>query len=253
MTCGEQPITAIASGGGSVNRTIELRCEEGSLFGSALECKKLANTIKKNYGHLGEQFIELLKDEDIRAEMLRYEHDVVKTLSQINLSTAKQTDSAALILTADYLATKYIFKDKKAVQVDEILPFLSGVDEISEHERAFDWLMSWVGKNVQQFITDDRDQDDIHGGVYGRFIEAAGQKKGVAINRAVFNEACLKEDINPTALAQWLKDHNVTETAGNRIDKSIRVGGVVAHCIVIKELPDDIDFEEATESEAVPW
>ena len=76
------------------------------------------------------------------------------------------------------------------------------------------------------------------------------------INRAVFNDACEKAEINSTALARWMKDHNVTDTTGGkkeRLDKSMRIGGTVCRCLEIGKLPDDTDFEGIAESEEVPW
>lgn len=59
ITTGERPITTARSGGGSVNRVIEIECKENFFD----DPRHVANTVKANYGAFGKMFVQkLIKD-----------------------------------------------------------------------------------------------------------------------------------------------------------------------------------------------
>lgn len=252
ITTGEQPITAITSGGGAMNRTIEIKCGYEPLFGTGNEPVKMAALLKANYGFLGKDYIELLKNDEVVEDLKVYKTAITNRLSQEHEEiTGKQKESIAILLAADYIATQYIFKDDRSLRPEDLVEYLGTKESIDGNRAAYDWLVGWINKNSQQFISDTKGPEDIKGGIYGKFTET-----GVIINRAVFNDACEKAEINSTALARWMKDHNVTDTTGGkkeRLDKSMRIGGTVCRCLEIGKLPDDTDFEGVAESEEVPW
>ena len=60
LTSGEMPITTMSSGGGAVNRIVEIECKD-KLFDDPRE---VANTIRKNYGFAGKLFVTELQKGD---------------------------------------------------------------------------------------------------------------------------------------------------------------------------------------------
>lgn len=106
LTSGEMPITNSASGGGAVNRILEIECKE-RLFDNP---QMVADTVRGNYGFAGKMFIETLNTEEARAIFDGFYSDLIK-----NDTTEKQAMAAALVLTADTLATEYIFQDGQAL------------------------------------------------------------------------------------------------------------------------------------------
>jgi hypothetical protein len=55
--------------------------------------------------------------------------------------------AAALILTADQLATDWIFSDDMHLTIEEIKPFLLSKGQVSANERAYDFICDWVRQN----------------------------------------------------------------------------------------------------------
>lgn len=250
ITTGEQPITAVTSGGGAMNRTIEIKCDTGAMFGEGSDPVKLAALLKSNYGFMGKKYVELFKDEQIVDEMLQYRMKVADEILEANREvTGKQKESISTLLAADYIATKYIFEDGRALRPEDLAGYLGTKESVDGNRLAYEWLVGWINSHSQQFISDTRSEGDIRNGIYGKFIY-----DGVAINRAVFNDACLRAEINPTALARWMKEHGITECAGgqkDRLDKSVRIGDTICRCITIKALPNEEDYDEVKEDE--PW
>ena len=77
ITSGEMPIFTDASGGGAVNRIIDIEYTE-SLFKDPVY---VAETIKKNYGYAGKMFIECINNEDVLSLMRekQKEYDIYMT------------------------------------------------------------------------------------------------------------------------------------------------------------------------------
>lgn len=124
---GATPFVA-ASGGGAVNRIIEIRCSEKLFEDPAGLCK----VIKANYGHAGKRFIELISDpvmmENARQVQALFYKEINKN------STEKQALAASLILTADFLINEYIFKDGRCISFGGYRSFLSDKDEVCQEK-----------------------------------------------------------------------------------------------------------------------
>lgn len=256
ITTGEQPITSLSSGGGAINRTVELMCEHNeSLFGEAGEPTKIALKLSENYGHIGKEFVELLQDETIMTEAKEYQQDALKQLSMTKTEddetvTGKQCLSASLLLTADYIATKYIFQDDRLLMPDEISEALATKESSDQNRNGYEWLLDWIAENRQHFLSDNTEPEDIKTNIYGKV-----EGRRVSIIRRVFTEACVLAGYNPTVLAKWLRDEGISDcnTARGRkqFNKNVRIGDTVCCCVVIKEIPDEEDLEET--GEEIPW
>ena len=58
LTSGEMPITNARSGGGAINRILEIECKD-KIFA---EARIVADYAKKNYGHAGRHFVGKLQE-----------------------------------------------------------------------------------------------------------------------------------------------------------------------------------------------
>ena len=63
--------------------------------------------------------------------------------------------AGAMILTADYLAEKWIFQDGNALKVNEMCPYLTDKSDVDQNERAIDWIMDFVASNQSKFDPED--------------------------------------------------------------------------------------------------
>ena len=118
ITTGETPIIQSNSGGGAAVRTIEVNYQNMPLFGDDQTARKYAGLLKKNYGFAGKKFVEALYDKKIVAALQALQTKFYNMLS--GDIDGKQVLSASILLAADALATKLIFKDNKNLKVDEL-------------------------------------------------------------------------------------------------------------------------------------
>lgn len=142
---GEKPLSSYVSQGGAINRLLEIECNE-DIF---KDPKKIANIVKKNYGHAGRKFVECVKTmavQDIKDICRRFEDEL--TTDQ---GMQKQIAAMAAVLTADYIATEKLFKDGKALKASDVKDFLTRRDEISDNIRCFMYLMDILNENDTRF------------------------------------------------------------------------------------------------------
>lgn len=250
ITTGEQPITRLNSGGGTVNRIIEVDCSNIDMFDDP---HQFANVIRNNYGYLGEEFVQCLqkdgimdiakaKQENLRDAIYRAKPDVPE----------KQAVAASLILTADYIVTKFILHDiDNQLEVEDITPFLISTEDTEKDKRAYEWLCDWIAENQMHFIDDDTEDSEIRTQVYGRWLA----DNSLAIIRNVFNEECEKAGYNSTSLARWLKENEYTTCDRDkraRYDKKVRMSKGNCRCVVLKSA-EQYRFDDVMDSEEVPW
>ncbi len=233
ITTGEMPISTANSGGGAVNRVIEIDCKGQQLFENPREA---VGIMIENYGHAGRYFVSLLQNNIELARELQ--EDYLAQLRRTDV-TDKQALSASLILAADHLAAMWMFGDEDRLTVDEILPFLSTREQVDINARALDWLYGWVAENINSF-TSHGDYDS--GKVYGRMD---GDK--IMIIRQTLNDAMTNAGYNVHAFLVWAREKGLLDCPAGRLDKTVRLrDGSPARCVVIKALAEDapeIDFD----------
>lgn len=233
ITTGEMPISTANSGGGAVNRVVEIDCKGQQLFENPREA---VGIMSENYGHAGRYFVSLLQNNIELARDLQEDY-----LSQLRRTdvTDKQALSASLLLAADHLAAMWMFGDEDRLTVDEILPFLSTREQVDINARALDWLYGWVAENVNSF-TSHGDYDS--GKVYGRMD---GDK--IMIIRQTLNDAMTNAGYNVHAFLVWAREKGLLDCPAGRLDKTVRLrDGSPARCVVIKSLaedPPEADFD----------
>lgn len=200
ITTGETPIIQSNSGGGAAVRTIEVNFRNKPLFGDDQTARLYAGLLKKNYGFAGKRFVEAL-----------YKPEVVKALQALQnkyyneLSgdiDGKQVLSASILLAADALATKCIFKDGKGLTSDELKEFLITKEESDVNRRCYEFILEWIGANPRRFDPVDQNNGECWG-----IIE-----NGTAyINKSVFENMMRNNGYSFKPFLNWAKLHNKLE------------------------------------------
>lgn len=233
LSTGESPMTAHNSGGGAVNRVIEIDCKDIKLFENAPET---AGYIHQHYGHAGRVFIEMLSKEHNIALAKTIQKEYFDQLSKCDV-TQKQALSASLVLTADKLADMWIFYNEDSLTAEDIIPYLSTKTEVDVNRRALDWLYGWIAENSNAFMR----HGDVYvdcgpkGAVYGRIKD-----KGIAIIKTVFERAMSDAGYSPAAFLSWAKRNDVlVATNGKHLSATVRIGETPTRCVVIQPLADD--------------
>ena len=232
ITSGETPIVSETDGEGAMNRVFEV--ELGADEVAVNDGHRTANAVRDNYGWAGRQFVEeLQKDGQIDRAKALYDKFYQDCIA--NDTTGKQAMAAACLLTADTLATEWIFQDGKALTVDEISAFMRTREAISLMERGYQAIVDWVAINANK-LRGLRDED--HGECYG-IIENGTAK----IIRSVFARVCEENGLSEKGLLSHLRSRRLIECARKGFTKTARLSAnQTAACVWLK-LPKDESSE----------
>lgn len=220
LTSGEMPLSCGNSGGGAINRIINVEYSD-AIFSDPVY---VAETIKKNYGYAGRMFIEAISDDKVIDEIKAKQKEYLKVLQQSE-STDKQSMSASLILVADFFAERYIFQDGNNLTVEDIKPFLSTKTDVSQELKAYEYLLDTISINSSRFLPKAR---DINGEVWGQIDPDCAY-----IITTKFNEILKNEGFNPTSTLSWLKKNDLIDCNAGRKDRAKKINGICRKCICL--------------------
>lgn len=237
LTTGEMPISTARSGGGAVNRIVEIDCKGERLF---TDPRTTASGVRKVYGTAGKAFIAALTQDGGIERAASVYSEYYSSLSDGEV-TEKQAMAGALILTADQLADEWIFQDGLQVDRDTLAGYLSSRDDVDANKRAYAWLMDFLAVNGSHFAG----REDVPiSEIWGEISEA----EGVAyIINSVFDAKMAEAGFNPGAFRSWANGHGLLKTDGGerRLTRQKRIKGtkVKARCVCV-ELPRDEQSRE---------
>ena len=244
ITTGEQPITAANSRAGAVNRVLEVECTE-KMFDDPREAYQL---LVHNYGHAGRDFVEKLQaDSGLIDEAREMQQIFYKQLE--GKATDKQTLTGSIILAADYMAEKLIFRDGNALTVEEVQLLLVTRESADTNKRAYDWLCEWVAMNPLKF----KSQNDQYAGECWGKLEYDADENPIraCIIRSVFDRAMTEAGYNPASFLSWAaKECRVQRTDSRNMTMARRIvkGGPLVRCVVLILPEEDVTTEDAQKS-----
>lgn len=224
---GEEPITKGASGGGVKNRVIEVECENKIIK----DGNYTANLVKANYGYAGRAFIAHLNhliNTDKQSIIDRYK-TLFKGILSATDTTDKQALSLALILLADELASKFIFKDT-ALTIDDVKSYVISENAVRVEERAYNEVVNLISRNINKL---NEYATDSWGKIYDDVVTINKQVLEQELNKMGFDFGSLKKG--------WDKRGYIIKNSAGRYIHQTKVNGVRGNYIKI-QLPTD--FEE---------
>lgn len=241
ITTGEMPISNSNSGGGAVNRILEIDCQDEKLFSNPRE---VAALLQSNYGFAGKRFVEALQEPGVMDDAQGKYAEFSKQLAG-GESTEKQIMSAALLLTADLLAEKIIFQDGITLSVSDIEQFLTSKEDVDQNARAHEWLLDFVASNPVRF----RGVSDNNGECWGMF-----DSEYTYIIKPVFDSKMKEGGFSPDSFISWAKRQGKIECDhAGRNTKSKWLNGSSARCVWLKRTECDCKFSDIDGKEALPF
>lgn len=232
LTTGEMPIVQNNSGGGAAVRTIEVECENESVF---KDNRTVANTLKENYGFAGKIFVEELRKPKTLEKVKEWQKEYYKELSG-NIH-GKQVLSASILLAADRLADDVIFHDGKALTTEDIKPYLVTNEEADSSAKCYVWLNGYIAQNRARFETEDN-----KGEIWGVI-----DKNVVYFIKSAFDSA-LKANgfLSSTNFLKWARAHGKilcenygTGNKNNRLTYRKTINGNSVSCVAL--IPDYVE------------
>ncbi len=242
LTTGEFPISGSTSGGGAVNRVVEIDCKDIKIFDNPVD---VVATLKNLYGLGGSLFVHWLNRAPGNLQRaidtrLRY----MQQFRQFSDVTDKQAMAASLILTADELTEEVIFQDGKRLTVSDIKPFLVTKADIDLNRRCYDFLNDFVVANYAKFNA--QNNDNYTGEIYGD-----ARSDYVYIIKSKFDQILTDNGYNARAFLSWAAKKDYIKKDGNHNTVKHMIASFGApRCVALKRsdepitADDDLPFEK---------
>lgn len=235
MVCnGERPLNSYVNQGGAINRILEVECGE-KVYENP---QKTTNIVKKNYGFAGKRFIEIIRNlgvDRIREIQAEFQKKLFNTDKM-----QKQSMSLAIVLTADKIATEYIFEDGQYISIEDAKKVLIDRNELSDNERCYHFIQDKVAMNNQRFdtVTNCEKWGVIDNG-YAIFYNSA------------FDQVCRDGGFSKKSFLSWADKKCLIQTQGGQQTKVKKINGTAARCVWLKidESMDNDGFKPVDEGQ----
>lgn len=248
ITTGEMPITTGSSGGGAIDRVVNVECKD-ELFPATkdapnLSARFIAQFTRKHYGHAGKRFIAALMKDGFE-KVAKLHNGLTRQIEKTD-ATPRQSLAAALILTADTLANEYLYNDGNSLTVNDMVEFLATKSAVDVGERGYRYMCGWVATIAHKLTKNSVDGRECWGDL----------SDGIAyVERSKFDAAVIDAGFNPTALLSWCKQKGLirTRAKGRQMTVNKPINRAPAECVALI-LPkggedDDVEFVEIPENE----
>lgn len=240
ITNAENSLVTTTMQGGAINRIIDVELGNGSLFKDG---NYIAETMRHNYGFCGKEFVSIVQElgfEEIKRIQKGYFDQIRAKADELGTQKEdKQIMPMSLIMTADEIAEKYIFKDFIRLDFMQCFDLLKNQGEVSEQKRAYEYIRDTVISNRVKFFDKHQNVESIYvpeiwGLIEGDEVTLIGTK---------FDEIVKKAGFNSTAFLSWAAKNNICVCDSGRYRCIRKILGKRTRCVVLK-LDFDVDDEE---------
>lgn len=233
----ERPLANDTMRGGAINRILDFEMADGSIFKNG---NHVVNLISKNYGFAGKLFIKAIEDvgmDKIKEMQQEYLEKIMDRAKLLGVEKEeKQMIPLSVMLVADKIATDYIFKDDLYIDFERCVDSLKNKGDVSENDRAYEFIMSEISININKFQPDD---DGNYRGECWGCIE-----NGYAIIMVnAFNRMCEKGNFSNKGFLSWAEKRNLLVKSGGKNTKTKRFGTVTPRCVWLKMDDDLVDSD----------
>ncbi len=227
---GEEPCTQIESGGGAINRVLDIEVTEPVIE----DGPTVIGFINEHYGTLGKAFVEAVQNYDpVKL------HEEYKGIYQImygeGRTTEKQAMAASLVALADYLVKKCVFKEGDNPRFDDAVRVLQdickSVAEVDVSERAWEFILGWISKNIKFFAqgsswTNATETQQCYGMCRADYIY---------INKNILFDSLRERNFDFNAVKSgWKKKERLVLNSQGRYYHSASVQGIKGNYVVLR-------------------
>jgi len=245
----ERPLATDTMKGGAINRILDFEMQDGYIFENG---NAVVEVLKDNYGFAGVKFIDIVKELPI--EVL---NNIRKDFEQKIKEEAKKQNSEkeekqilpmSLLLTADKIATDYIFEDGIYLDLPTMVSQLKDVNEVSEGQRAYNAIMDYKEMYAGRFSAENEFKAESWGFEKDGFLN---------IIPTVLKDIAAKENFSVKAFCSWAKSKDILKANNSKNQNVVGVNGKTKRFYTIKTdyTPEssmntgDDGFEDAIQEE----
>lgn len=240
ITNGEHPISNANSGGGAINRIIEVETEEKIYH----DLVGLCAVINENYGFAGREFVEYLQENGNIEKVNALQNQYYKELLKLD-STDKQAASASAILAADHIVTELIFQDGNNLTVEDMAKIMTKKDDVNVNSRAYDYILELAARNPNKFKTNNF--GEYQGEVWGKI-----EPEHIYIIKSVFDREMSLAGFNSTAFLSYAKRLGLLICDPDKRTKKARITNSPTNCVCILKNPP-ANFVELKPDDPLPF
>lgn len=233
--------------GGAINRIIDVEASDGLMIENGNEVVEI---ISNNYGFAGRMFLDAVNQigqERIRDMQNQFYNDIVaKAKVQGVEKEEKQILPMSILLTADKIATEYIFLDGIYLDFETCVNLLKNKGQVSENERAYQFVLSEISINISKFKPDPTTLQ-YRGDVWG-----CVDNDWTYIQKNIFSTFAKKGNFSESSFLSWAKKKGILDATEGRNLKQKRFNGEKSWCVCLKMCEDAIDSKDDTEFVTIP-
>ena len=255
LTNAERSLVDELSQGGAITRIIDVELDSGYLFEDG---NKIVEVLKNNYGFAGREFVDVIRkigsEKVVEIQKSFYAKIVKKSLEIGCEKEEKQILPMSIILTADYLIEKFLFRDGCILPFSKCVNILKGKNEISENIRAYQFIIDEVQMNGSRFA---RSADDFTANECWGMIDK--QSNIAIINSNAFKKIAERGNFSEKGFLSWaVKNEKIEVGSDGRTKKNKRIGQSTARCVFLKLDNEFVETEDGfvkmeDVQEELPW
>ncbi len=224
----ERPLATETMRGGAINRILDFEMEEGSIFRNG---NQVVEIISQNYGFAGRMFVDEIKAISFE-EVRRMQQEFLELINQKAKEKGqekeeKQTIPLSVMLTADKIATDGIFQDGIYLDIDRCVDALKNKGDVSENDRAYEFIMSEISININKFVPDD--EGNYRGECWGCIEDGYAI---ILVN--AFNRMCERGNFSNKGFLSWAAKKNLIIQSGGKNTKTKRFGTTTPRCVWLR-------------------
>ncbi|MHB1154993.1 MAG: DUF927 domain-containing protein [Eubacteriales bacterium] len=203
ITSGEEPIVKTNSGGGAVNRVIEIITDKKIID----DGRGVINNLDTHYGTAGKKYITALINTG-KTELQKINTGYYSEIIKMKYTTDKQAASMALILTADKIASELLYPNEIPLTPADIKQFLTSSAEVDVSERAYRFIVNHIAVHENKFMGLE------NGEKWGRIEEGTA-----IINKEILERELADVGIDFNAIKKrWIDNKHVLLNSASRIN-----------------------------------
>lgn len=230
---GEESASEINSGGGTLNRLIEIYITKNVIKNGIKTCE----VINENYGYAGREFINFLKTktyEELHNLFIQKYND----LMSFDKTEEKQAINMAMLLTADDLACQCIFKNEKPLSSKDVIVYMFSKKEIDNSQRAYELFLDQCEINYTKFGNIDatgklnRGMSNEFWGVKSEYeITIVAQKMREILSKNGFSYNKIIKD--------WAEKGYVEKNSSGKYSTRLSKDGIKANYVTVKVVKEE--------------
>ena len=225
ITTGERPLSTELSGGGALNRCIEIELTEPVTKDFA----GLMKTVSVNFGAAGYRFVQ---EADRRRELLPdilegYQADLVSCGV-----SGKQAAAMAALMLADGMCGYLFFKQNgeptPPLSAEEVSPLLLQNEQVCAEKRALEYLFDTIAANPAHFPDTPDPKRPVE--IWGRM-----GKEYTAVIGTVFNRIMEEGGFSPRAVLAYADREGLLKRDDAHLRINVKILNKTVRCVVIKQ------------------